>query len=485
MQDMESGQNAVLYEAVASDITSLIESGTLGAGARVPSVRRMSRQRRVSVSTVVQAYRVLEDRGLIEARPQSGYYVRARHKPLREPALSAPPRAPQLVGVHALVSRVLDAAEDPDVVLLGTALPQPELVPTARLRRLLNDAARRWPDAISTYGLPPGREELRKQIAARSFDSGARLAPDEIIVTNGCVEAVNLCLRAVAQPGDVIALESPTYFGLLQIIESLGMKALEIPTSPRGGISLEALELAIERQRVKACLLMPSVSNPLGSTMSDAAKVRLVKMLDARGVPLIEDAVYSTLHFGPSPPRAAKAYDRTGNVLLCSSFTKTLAPGFRVGWVAPGRYYEQTRMLKFISSVGVSDLLQVAIAAFLENGGYDRLLRRLRKTYQAQVQLFSAAVGRYFPAGTKVTRPSGGYVLWVEMPRAVDALALYELAMAERISLAPGAMFSASDRYRHCIRLNCGIPWSAHTEALLERVGALATQCMAAQTGRR
>ncbi|HEV7823018.1 MAG TPA: PLP-dependent aminotransferase family protein [Burkholderiales bacterium] len=478
---METEQNAVLYESVASDIISLIESGALATGARVPSVRRLSRQRRVSISTVVQAYRVLEARGVIEVRPQSGHYVRARPTAMREPSLSAPPRAPRLVGVHALVSKVLEAARHPDVAPLGTALPPAELIPTARLGRLLSATARRAPDTISTYGFPPGRAELRKQIAAGALDYGVRLTPDEIIITNGCIEAVNLCLRAVAKPGDVIALESPTYFGLLQIIESLGMKALEIPTHPRGGISLEALELAIDRQRVKACLFMPSVSNPLGSTMSDAAKARLVKMLDQRGVPLIEDAVYSALHFGPTQPRAAKAFDRTGNVLLCSSFTKTLAPGFRVGWVAPGRYFEQTQMLKFISSVGVSDVLQVTIAAFLENGGYDRLLRKLRKTYSNQVQLVTAAIGRYFPTGTKVTRPTGGYVVWVEMPQEVNALQLYDRAIAERISLAPGAMFSASDRYTNCIRLNCGIPWSGHTEAILRRVGTLAAACAAGE----
>jgi DNA-binding transcriptional MocR family regulator len=427
----------------------------------------------------------LEDRGLIEARPQSGHYVRHRQPALREPTVSAPPAAPRLVGVHSLVSRVLEAAKAPDVTLLGTALPHPDLVPVARLRRILIETARRQPDTIATYGLPPGREELRRQIAARAFESGARLRPDDIIVTNGCVEAVNLCLRAVAKPGDVIALESPTYFGLLQIIESLGMKALEIPTHPRGGISLEALELAIDRQRVKACLLMPCVSNPLGSTMSEAAKARLVKMLDQRGVPLIEDAVYSALHFGHTQPRAAKAFDRSGNVLLCSSFTKTLAPGFRIGWVAPGRYFEQTQMLKFISSVGVSDLLQVTIASFLENGGYDRHLRKLRKSYQEQLQLFTNAVGRYFPAGTKVTRPTGGYVLWVEMPAEVNALQLYERALRERISLAPGAMFTASDRYANCIRLNCGIPWSTDTEAILRRVGTLAASCAADGAGRR
>ena len=476
---METEQNTVLYEAVAGDISSLIQAGTLAPGERVPSVRRLSRQRRVSVSTVVQAYRVLEDRGLIEARPQSGYYVRAQQRVLQEPSVSAPPRTPQLVGVHALVSRVLESAQVTGMVPLGTGIPYADLVPTAKLLRALTDVARRMPDTIATYSLPPGRNELRRQIALRARDYGVRLEANEVVITNGCVEAVNLCLRAVAKPGDVVALESPTYFGLLQTIESLGMKALEVPTHPRSGISLDALELAIERQRVKACLLMPTVSNPLGSTMSEGAKNRLVKMLAERGVPLIEDAVYSALHFGAVQPRAAKAYDRTGNVLLCSSFTKTLAPGLRVGWVAPGRYFEQVQMLKFISSVGVSDLLQVAIASFLENGGYDRLLRTLRKTYESQVHLFTQAVSRYFPAGTKVTRPTGGFVLWVEMPDGTDALRLYERALAERISLSPGQMFSASNRYRNCLRLNCGIPWSQQTEHVLRRVGKLAAECAA------
>ena len=471
---METEHASVLYESVANDISALIHSGTLGHGERVPSVRRMSRQRRVSISTVLQAYHLLENRGLIEARPQSGYYVRSQAHPVEEPAISKPPRSPQPVGVHELVSRVLEAGSQADIVPLGAALPSAELVPTAKLQRIISAIARRQPQSISTYSLPPGREELRRQIARRTRDWGVSLTADEIIITHGCMEAVNLCLRAVAKPGDVIALESPTYFGLLQIIESYGMKALEVPTHPRNGISLDALALAIEREKVKACLLMPNVSNPLGSTMPDAAKKRLVRMLAEHDIPLIEDAMYSALHFNPTPPFAAKAYDKKGMVMLCSSFTKTLAPGFRVGWVAPGRHLAQVQMLKFINSVGVSDLLQLTIAEFLENGGYDRLLRTLRRTYAHQLELVKHAVYRHFPRDTKVTRPSGGYVLWVEMPADVDSVELYQQAMKERIGVAPGPMFSASNRYRNCLRINCGVPWSARTERALARVGELA-----------
>ena len=475
---METEPSSVLYESVAGDISALIHSGTLAAGARVPSVRRMSRQRRVSISTVLQAYQVLENRGLIEARPQSGYYVRAMLRPPEEPAISKPPRSPQLVGVHALVSRVLEAGRQADIVPLGAAFPSAELVPTAKLQRIVSSVARRAPQALSTYGLPPGREELRRQIALRARDWGASLTADDIIITHGCIEAVNLCLRAVAKPGDVIALESPTYFGLLQIIESLGMKALEIPTHPRNGISLEALALAIEREKVKACIVMPNVSNPLGSTMPDAAKKRLVRLLAGHDIPLIEDGVYSALHFSPTPAFAAKAYDKKGTVMLCSSFTKTFAPGLRVGWVAPGRYHAQVQMLKFISSVGVSDLLQLTIAEFLEHGGYDRLMRALRRTYAHQLERVAHAVCRYFPRETKVTRPSGGYVLWVEMPAGVDSVDLYRLALKEGIGVAPGPMFSASNRYRNCMRVNCGVPWSDRFERALARIGTLAHELL-------
>jgi DNA-binding transcriptional MocR family regulator len=477
---MDTQTGSVLYEAVASDVSALIHSGTLGPGDRVPSVRRLSRQKRVSISTVLQAYRLLENRGVIEARPQSGYYVRPRLRAAAEPAISDPPRSPRQVGVHDLVSRVLAAASDNRVVPLGAALPEHRLMPAAKLQRLLSAIARRRPELLTTYAVPPGRVELRRQIARRALDWGCNLTADDVVVTHGCMEALNLCLRAVAKPGDIIALESPTYFGLLQIIESLGMKALEIPTHPRDGISLEALALACEREKVKACLVMPNVSNPLGSMMPDAAKKRLVLLLAAHGIPLIEDQVYGDLHFARAQPRSAKAYDRQGMVMLCSSFSKTLAPGFRIGWVAPGRYREQVEKLKFVSSVGNPELLQLTIAEFLENGGYDYQLRSLRRAFSDRIERTQHAVSRHFPAGTRVTSPAGGFMLWVELPPGADSLALYESAMRDGISIAPGPMFSASDRYRNCLRLNCGCAWTPAIERALARVGQLAHQ----QTGR-
>ncbi len=463
---------AVLYESVAESITGMISAGTLRPGERVPSVRSLSSQRRVSIATVLKAYEVLENRGLIEARPNAGYYVRHRTPVADEPSISNPPAAARLVGISALVQEVLDSRR-PDVVSFGAACPGPDHMPTARLQRTLSSIARRKPLCLTQYVLPPGNEELRRQIARKSLDFGCSLAAKDIIVTNGCMEALNLCVRAVAKPGDTIALESPTYFGLLQILESQQIKALEIPTHPRDGISLEALEFALERTPIAAVIVMPNAQNPLGFTMSDESKKRLVRLLDQRGVPLIEDDVYGDLYYGESRPRPAKAFDRTGNVMLCSSFTKTVAPGFRLGWVAPGRWHAQVQMAKFINSVGSPEVLQLAIADFLASGGYDRHLRALRRVFRDQVAHVATAIAAHFPAGTRITRPAGGFILWVEMPDGCDAEELFRQALRAKISLGPGTLFSATGRYRNCIRIGCAEPWSARVEQALMKLGGL------------
>ena len=473
-----SNTASLLYESLAEGVAEAIQAGALKAGDRLPSVRRVSAQHRVSIATAVQAYRHLENRRLIEARPKSGYFVSSRPAALAEPNTSTPPGTPRFVGVNQLVTEVLDSsARQADGVPLGSACPAPELFPAEKLLRLAHAEGRRRPQLMGAYPMSAGHEKLRTMIARRSLDFGCRLRPEEIIVTNGCVEALNLALRAVAKPGDTIALESPTYFTLLQIIESLGMKALEIPTHPREGLSIDALDLATQKSgAVKAVIAVPNFQNPLGSLMPDENKARLTQLCDARGIALIEDDIYGDIHFGPSRPRVAKSWDRSGNVLLCSSFSKTVAPGFRVGWIAPGRLYEQVAKLKFISSISTPELPQAAIAEFMDHGGYDHHLRRLRAGFARQVEQTSHAIAEYFPAGTRITRPAGGFVLWVELPARVDALELFRRARAERIGIAPGPMFTTTKRYRNCIRVGCGHLWSAKIEMGLMRLGQLSAE---------
>ncbi len=469
----------LLYESVAEDVSSMIGNGTLLAGERVPSVRELSRQKRLSISTVVQAYHLLEDWGLIEARPRSGYFVRAPQARVEEPGVSRPPRAPQVVDVQSMVSRLMDASRQPQRVRFGVAVPDVETLPARRLQRIISSLARRRPEWIANYSFPPGEEILRRQVALYLRGWGVKVTAADVVVTNGCMEALNLALRAVTSPGDVVAIESPTYFGILQLIEAFGLKALEIPTDPRTGISLDALEQAIERGRVNACLLMPTVSNPLGATMPDAAKRKLVQILARHDIPLIEDSVFAAVHYGATEPYAAKAYDHKGQVMLCGSFSKTLAPGLRIGWIVPGRHYETVKKLKFVTSIGVPELLQAAVAEFLSSGGYHRYLRRLRRHAAEQVMRYSEAVTRHFPRGTRMSRPSGGYVLWVEMPEGVDSIELQQQALRQGIGLSPGAIYSATLRYRNCLRLNCGVKWSRDSEAAIETLGEIARKLQA------
>src|SRR5437667_6156252 len=477
MQDLAShtasklGCEESLYKQLALRISELIEHGTLRAGERVPSVRKCSRQQNVSVATVMQAYRLLEDRGIIEARPQSGYYVRARRwVPPPEPEMSRP--APRAVNVQVsdLILQVVKAGRDPNLVRLGATLPSPELFPIKALSRTMAAVGVRVPLAAHAYEVPPGNRALRVQVARRAMEAGCTLAPDDIITTVGATEAINLCLRAVARPGDVIAIESPTFFNILQIIESLGLKVCEIPTYPREGICLDELQQRLKCCRIKACVFMLNFSNPMGSCMPDEKKKRLVEILSRHQIPLIEDDIYGNLPFGPSRPKSAKAFDKDGWVMLCDSFTKTLSPGSRVGWVAPGRFKARVEFLKYVNTSATASLPQMAIAEFLQNGGYDHHLRKIRRLYATQMQRMSETISRHFPEGTRITRPSGGMCLWVELPPCINALTVYHQAMAARISIAPGPIFSAKQKFENFIRINCGNPWSETIETAIRKL---------------
>ncbi len=469
--------NNHLYEQVAHEIKELIERGTLRPGERVPSVRRYSAQNRVSISTVMQAYALLEDKGLIEARPQSGYYVRQIFRELPpEPAISQPPLSPSRVTIGDLAAKIHDSINRPEIIPFGAACPCLHLLPTRKLNRTLGAILRRTDYIGHSYDPVVGNPQLRHQIARRSLDWGCRLSENDLVITVGCTEALNLSLRAVANPGDTIAVESPTYFGFLQIIENLKMRALEIPTDPKAGICLNDLEAAIKKRTVKACVLMPNFQNPLGSCMPEEKKKQLLKILGQHDIPLIEDDLYGDLYHGNERPKPVKAYDKHGLVLLCSSFSKTLSPSYRVGWVAPGKFKAEVERLKLTNTVATASLPQMAIAEMLQNGGYDHYLRKIRRAFAAQVQSTVRAISKYFPAGTKVTRPIGGFILWVELPKTVNAMQLYQKALEAKISIVPGPVFSAKQRYQNFIRISCGHPWSVELEQALATLGRLAKE---------
>lgn len=466
----------LLYDQVADDLAAAIRTGTLRGGDRMPSVRGLARQRKVSIATVLQAYVRLENDGLIEVRPRSGHFVRPRSiAPAAEPRVARLNLAPATVSVTPGVRALMQSMRDPSVVPLGAAQISPALLPIRQLNRMLAAIAREMQDVGATYGDTAGVPTLRRQLSKRSVTWGLSLHESEFVVTVGAMEALHLALRAVAKPGDSIAVETPTYFGVLQAIELLGMRAIEVPAAPRTGLDLDALEQVLRQGTVKAVLASPCVSNPLGAVMTDENKERLVKLCMRFDVPLIEDDVYGDLAFD-GRPRPAAHWDKDGRVLLLGSISKTLAPGYRIGWIAPGRYLERIERLKYALTVSTPPLLQMALAEFLGNGGYDRHLRKLRAHLQAQVERTRQAICQHFPEGTRITQPAGGFVLWVELPSHVDAYALQSAAAVEKISVAPGPVFSPRERFTNCVRLSCGFPWNDRHDRAIRTLGRLATQ---------
>jgi len=474
------------YEELAHFIATLVDNGTLAVGSRAPSLRQICRQRRISLSTALQAYRLLEDRGVLEARPQSGYYVaRGRATALKTPAVSRPPAKPTPVAVAGFHVKLLDYARDPALVPLGCAIPSAGLLAATRLDRCLARAARIKGLDCNVYTDPRGDAGLRREIARRAVHWGQAIGPDGIVVTCGCTEALTLALCAVAHPGDTVAIESPTYFGLLHAMEALGVKALELPTDAATGIDIAALEQALKSRRIAACLFASSFNNPLGSTMPEDKKLAVLDLLARHRVPLIEDDIYGDIYFGAERPRPFMALDRRGNTLYCSSFSKTVAPGYRVGWLVAGSRTPQVLERKHALTLCGPALPQAALADFLASGGYDSHLRRITRIFHHNIARMTHAVEKAFPAGTKVTRPAGGFVLWLELPRAFDSRELFAAALAKGICFAPGDVFSASGRYRHCLRLSCAHPWSARIEQGVETLGALTTQMLERSSGRK
>jgi len=468
---MRDPRKVPMYEKFAQDLEEQVRSGTFPVGARIPSIRESSVQQGISFSTVLQAYQLLENRGVIEARPQSGYYVKPQAKKRApEPDFQAIQGDPAKVSIDDVSLLLIHDNFKLNYAQFGVASPNPALLPTVKLNRILADLARDGRISHDLGGAVPGSEPLRIQVAQRAFSYGCEIAPDEVVITAGCTEAMNLCLQAVCQPGDLVAIESPTYFGIVLALEAQHLRVLEIPSHPRTGMSLDALRFALENHPIKAVLAVPNFSNPTGSLIADEDKGELVKLLAQHGVPLIENDINGELYFGERRPRVAKSYDREGLVLLCSSFSKDISAGFRVGWVAPGRFYKDVQSKKYAFNVRTSVLPQLAIARFLETGGYDHHLRKIRRAYADKIASMSQAILAHFPEGTRITEPGGGFVLWVQLPGKLDSVLLYQEALKAFIAIAPGYLFSPAHKFNDFIRLNAAC-WSEQSEQDLIRLG--------------
>lgn len=459
-------------EQLAQQMREQLEQGIWQPGEKLPSLREKARHAKMSLMTVLRAYQLLESQGWIASRPQSGYYAIAR-LPHDAPRRQQGFQLTETVDINSFIFEVLQASKDPAIIPFGSAFPDPTLFPQRQLTRSLSVVARHIKPYSALDNLPPGNENLRRSIAQRYAMQGIAVAPEEIVITAGAMESLNLSLQALTQPGDYVVIESPAFYGALQAIERFQLKAIEIATDPQHGLDLEALQQALERYPIKACWLMPNFHNPRGGTLDGEQKQALVAMLARYQVGLIEDDVYAELYYGAQRPLPAKALDASGAILHCSSFSKNLVPGFRIGWVAAGAYAERIQRLQLMSTLSASTPMQLAVAEYLASNSYDNHLRRLRRILEQRKNLAYQIVRRHFPQDVQVNYTTGGYFLWVEMPQGLDSTRLYRMALQQGISIAPGRMFTTGDRFNHCFRLNTSYEWDKRREKGIATLAAL------------
>jgi len=462
----------VLYQKIANTIQEQIFSETLKIGDKLPSIRAFQKLHNVSMNTIKQAFLELESKSLIESRPKSGFYVsKTSNRKLLIPSMNKLKLSEQKTTSEDLITKVFDSLSDKGITRFSIGVPDPGLLPIAKLNKGLAKVVRNLAESGTSYEPVQGSANLRRNLAKWAIVLEGKLTEDDFVTTSGAMNAIFNCLMAVTKRGDTIAIESPVYFGIIQIAQNMGLNIIELPTHPTTGVDLEALKKVIHK--VDVCCFMSNFSNPLGSLMPDENKKELVKMLTHHNIPLIEDDLYGNLFFGTLRPKPCKYYDEAGIVMWIGSVSKTLAPGYRVGWVAPGKFKDKIIRQKMAQTVCMPSLYQEVIADFLEHGRYDHHLRNLRSTLYTNSLHFQRTIEDHFPENTKISQPQGGSFLWLELDKSIDTAVLYDTAIQQKIGFAPGRIFTQHDQYHNCMRLNFGLEWKEKVEFDLKRLGQL------------
>ncbi|PKA05390.1 hypothetical protein CH375_05410 [Leptospira ellisii] len=461
------------YESIAVGFRSMMESGTLRAGDKLPSLRKISAEKKVSISTVLLAYELLENEGYIRSKPKSGYVVLARRGASKIPTMAKRPKLVSSFGIDERISSLIDSLQNPDILQLGTAIPERDYLPIPSLHKNLKKAV-----IIAdghNYQNSQGYPELRKQLSLRASFQGISSHESDIIVTNGCQDALNLCIKVLTKPGDLIAVESPVYFGILQSIQRSGRKALEIPIDPIRGISLRHLEEAVHQYPIKCLIVNPNFQNPTGSLLSDGDKKAVVDLCSAKNIPIIEDDIYGDLYFTASRPMSLKSFDKKENVYKISSYSKIVSPDLRIGWILPGKKGIEIQKEIKIARLALPSVSQIALSEFLKTS-YERNLKILKRNLFSNLAKIRESVLRNFPEPTSISNPQGGLVFWIELPSRVDSLLLQNEAWRHNISIAPGPIFSGTGNFRNFLRLSGGIRLTPKVEEKIKTLGKLASQ---------
>lgn len=456
------------YRQIAEQIKQAIHAGSLAPDSRLPSVRTLATQYNVSLTTALKTLRTLEDERYAVARPKSGFFVAPQRPASRAlPAVSEQPRA--IAPLDEQTELHLAMLGSDCRVRLDLANGDSALYPIRRIGLLMRQMGYSKPALLGNTVKGTGYAPLKTEIARRAVDYGCNISADDILITNGCIEAISLSLRATTQPGDVVAVESPCYFVLLQMLHNLNLRVIEVEAGPEGYVNVATLTRLFQRKAVRVFLTLCNVNNPLGKSIPNEQKAYIARQADENDVVIIEDDIFGDTAFGERRPFPMRAF--SPNAILCSGFSKTVAPGIRIGWVHSVNYMRKIASLKYTSTMGTSVLSQAAVAELLRSGGYDAHLRKLRRELARQISEMRQSVLREFPAGTTVSDPEGGYVLWVAMPpQALNVRELFLKARNAGIGIAPGHIFATDQRYDNCFRLNAGFGWNAEVEQAIRQL---------------
>ena len=470
--------NYFKYEMISSYYESLIKEGTLKAGEKMPSLRKVCSEKKISMATAELAYAMLISKELIVSKPKSGFIVtNFRLTKARLPKASNPQTKALNSGPEDVAINIYDTINQNDFIQLSLGIPALNSLPVEALKKCLKQTITINNNDTIQYERTEGNDLLRYQIAKRFIPVSCNVTKEDVVTTSGCINSLSLCLQSITRAGDTIAVESPTYFGILQLAKQLSLKVIELPTHPKTGIILNKLEDVLKNEKIGAIIIVSNFSNPTGYCMPEEQKKKMAEIANIYETPLIEDDIYGDLYFGENRPTSCKAYDTAGMVLLCSSFSKTLAPGFRTGWILPGKYKDNVLRTKTILQISNTSITQHAVGLFLQSGKYEKHLKSLRKTLYSNYLRMAKIISEHFPSGTKFSQPEGGLFMWIELSENIDAYELYKKAIQKNIVIAPGRMFSFQNQYSNCIRLSFCLEWTNDVEKAIHHLGMLASNC--------
>ncbi|WP_027951249.1 PLP-dependent aminotransferase family protein [Haliea salexigens] len=439
-------------------------------GERLPSVRTLCQEKGLSKATVQHALQRLEAQGLLEARPKAGYFVTLQPDGVKKPLSRARIEAPRPVSVSDLLLDIMRRSAAFDLLpdLQSGHLP-PGIV---ALNRSIGRSLRRQKgEDYQYYDEPDGVLLLREQLSLHAARRGWIVSPDQLCITSGCQHALFMALMASCERGDVVAVESPGFYGVLQLLEQLDLRVVEVPTSVETGMDIDALEEVLERWKVKACIVSPAFATPGGAMMPLESKQRLLALAERHNLAVIEDDIYADTSLGAAPD-PLKALDSDNRVILCSSFSKSLSRDLRLGWVSGARWHDRIQHLKLVTQLASSRYLQQGVAEFIADGGFAAHLRRQRNELRANRDRLIAELHAW-PGEVRVSTPQGGLAVWVELPQHVDTLAAYPQGLELGVVITPGPLFSVSGQFANCLRISFAHPWKASRTEALRRLPAV------------